>query len=30
VGVSWSDEVDEVLAGDLAAGFAYLTPAKRL
>jgi hypothetical protein len=26
--VSWSDEVDEILAGDLAAGFAYLTPAK--
>ena len=28
VSVSWSDEVDEILAGDLAAGFAYLTPAK--
>jgi hypothetical protein len=28
VGVSWSDEVDEILTGDLAAGFAYLTPAK--
>jgi hypothetical protein len=28
VAVSWSDEVDEILAGDLAAGFAYLTPAK--
>jgi hypothetical protein len=28
VGVSWSDEVDEILAGDLAAGLAYLTPAK--
>ena len=26
--VNWSDEVDEILAGDLAAGFAYLTPAK--
>jgi hypothetical protein len=26
--VRWSDEVDEILAGDLAAGFAYLTPAK--
>ena len=26
--VSWSDEVDEILASDLAAGFAYLTPAK--
>jgi len=28
VGVNWSDEVDEILTGDLAAGFAYLTPAK--
>jgi hypothetical protein len=28
VGVRWSDEVDEILVGDLAAGFAYLTPAK--
>lgn len=28
MGVSWSDEVDEILAGDLAAGFSYLTPAK--
>lgn len=26
--VTWSDEVDEILAGDLAAGLAYLTPAK--
>ena len=26
--VTWSDEVDEILSGDLAAGFAYLTPAK--
>ena len=26
--VDWSDEVDEILGGDLAAGFAYLTPAK--
>src|SRR5262245_13072600 len=26
--VTWSDEVDEILAGDLAAGFTYLTPAK--
>lgn len=26
--VNWSDEVDEILAGDLAAGLAYLTPAK--
>jgi hypothetical protein len=26
--VSWSDEIDEILAGDLAAGFAYLTPSK--
>ena len=26
--VTWSDEVDEILTGDLAAGFAYLTPAK--
>ena len=26
--VSWSDEVDEILAGDLAAALAYLTPAK--
>ncbi|MEX2252555.1 MAG: hypothetical protein WD649_00235 [Thermoleophilaceae bacterium] len=26
--VSWSDEVDEILAGDLTAGVAYLTPAK--
>ena len=25
---TWSDEVDEILGGDLAAGFAYLTPAK--
>src|SRR5687767_15954769 len=28
VGIGWTDEIDEVLAGDLAAGFAYLTPAK--
>lgn len=28
MGASWSDEVDQILAGDLAAGFAYLTPAK--
>jgi hypothetical protein len=28
VTVGWSDEVDEILGGDLAAGFAYLTPAK--
>ena len=26
--VAWPDEVDEILASDLAAGFAYLTPAK--
>ena len=26
--VSWSDEVDEILGGDLAVGLAYLTPAK--
>ena len=26
--VTWSDEIDEILASDLAAGFAYLTPAK--
>lgn len=26
--VTWSDDVDEILASDLAAGFAYLTPAK--
>jgi hypothetical protein len=26
--VDWSDDVDEILASDLAAGFAYLTPAK--
>ncbi len=26
--VSWGDDVDEILASDLAAGFAYLTPAK--
>lgn len=26
--VSWTDGVDEILASDLAAGFAYLTPAK--
>jgi hypothetical protein len=26
--VSWSDAVDEILASDLAAGFAYLTPAR--
>ena len=25
--VSWSDQIDEVLAGDLTAGLAYLTPA---
>src|SRR5215213_3238600 len=25
---TWSDEVDEILGGDLAAGFAYLTPPK--
>ena len=24
----WSDEIDEILGGDLAAAFAYLTPAK--
>ena len=28
MGVTWPDEIDEILAGDLAAGFAYLTPAK--
>ena len=26
--VTWPDEVDEILAGDAAAGFVYLTPAK--
>jgi hypothetical protein len=26
--VTWPDDVDEILASDLAAGFAYLTPAK--
>jgi hypothetical protein len=26
--VGWTDGVDEILGGDLAAGFAYLTPAK--
>jgi hypothetical protein len=26
--VSWTDEIDEILGSDLAAGFAYLTPAK--
>jgi len=26
--VSWTDDVDEILTSDLAAGFAYLTPAK--
>jgi hypothetical protein len=26
--VTWSDDVDEILISDLAAGFAYLTPAK--
>ena len=26
--VAWTDEVDEILASDLAAGFAYLTPAR--
>jgi hypothetical protein len=26
--VSWTDDLDEVLASDLAAGFAYLTPAR--
>jgi hypothetical protein len=28
VAVSWSDEIDEILNGDAAAGVAYLTPAK--
>lgn len=28
MGVTWSDDVDEILGSDLAAGFAYLTPAK--
>jgi hypothetical protein len=28
VAVDWSDEVDEILGGDLAVGLAYLTPAK--
>jgi len=28
VSVSWPDEVDEILGGDAAAGFVYLTPAK--
>jgi len=28
VAVAWSDEVDDILVGDLAAGLAYLTPAK--
>jgi hypothetical protein len=28
VSVTWNDEVDEILAGDLAVGLAYLTPAK--
>jgi hypothetical protein len=28
MGVTWSDDVDEILASDLAAGVAYLTPAK--
>jgi len=26
--VAWNDDVDEFLASDLAAGFAYLTPAR--
>ncbi len=26
--IDWTDDVDEILASDLAAGFAYLTPAK--
>lgn len=26
--IDWSDEIDEILAGDLAAGFTYATPAK--
>src|SRR5687767_11259123 len=26
--VHWSDEVDEIMGSELAAGFAYLTPAK--
>src|SRR5688572_31750975 len=26
--VTWSDDVDEILEGDLVAGLAYLTPAK--
>ena len=28
MGIEWPDEVDAVLAGDLAAGLAYLTPAR--
>ncbi|MDX6585560.1 MAG: hypothetical protein QOI31_33 [Solirubrobacterales bacterium] len=28
MGTTWTDEVDEILASDLAAGFSYLTPAK--
>jgi hypothetical protein len=28
MGAKWSDAVDEILASDLAVGFAYLTPAK--
>lgn len=28
MGIGWSDEVDEIIGGDLAAGFSYVTPAK--
>src|SRR6478672_2042036 len=28
MGISWPDEVDEVIGGDLAAGVVYATPAK--
>ena len=28
MGIGWPDEIDEVIGGDLAAGVAYLTPAK--
>ncbi len=28
MGITWSDEVDEIIGGDLAAGLAYLTPAR--
>ena len=28
MGVEWDDQVDEIIGGDAAAGFAYVTPAR--